>query len=271
MPTPWVSLNAFLAGFQSNYRFGRGATSFGHRRRIRRHGQASRERRRTTKVLPVDSLPLLTRLWFAWTCLFRVLFDGRFAAFAFDAARKGPGRTGPDRQLPPEPAPDSPTHAPTVPTPDPHPRPVSKPAPDSKPDPPGAPAYDDTEARLDAALQLLALLQREGRLVDFLQQDITGFGDAEVAAAARVVHEGCRKGLLAHADVAPIREEPEGRQLTLAEGFDATRVKLIGNVGGAAPYTGVLRHRGWQVTELRLPRAVGQHDSRVVAPAEVEV
>lgn len=215
-------------------------------------------RRRITKVPPVNDLPFATRLWFAWVCLFRVLFDGRFAAHAFEAARQGPGL-----QLPSEPMTPSPPRSESVPQPE--------AVPESESEPKEAPREDHTEARTEPALQLLALLQREGRLVDFLQQDITGFGDAEVAAAARVVHEGCRKGLLAHAAVEPIRSEPEGKQVTLDEGFDAARVKLIGNVGGTAPYTGVLRHRGWQVTELRLPHAVGQHDSRVVAPAEVEL
>src|SRR5262249_23557231 len=44
-----------------------------------------------------------------------------------------------------------------------------------------------------SALTLLAAFQREGRLVDFLQQEIAGFSDEEIGAAARVVHGGCRK------------------------------------------------------------------------------
>ena len=119
------------------------------------------------------------------------------------------------------------------------------------------------------ALQLLAILQREGRFVDFLQQNIDTFPDAEVGAAARVVHEGCRRSLAKHAKVSSIRAESEGARVTL-EAVSGD-VKLVGNVSGSAPYHGVLRHRGWRVEELTLPLRVGEHDPRVVAPAEVEL
>ena len=121
-----------------------------------------------------------------------------------------------------------------------------------------------------AALQLLGLLQREGRLVDFLQQDVTGFSDADVGAAARVVHEGCRKALAAHATVTPVRPEPEGTTLTL-DTVDAQRVKLTGQVQGTAPYRGVLRHRGWRAERFDLPVALPGHDFTILAPAEVEL
>lgn len=119
------------------------------------------------------------------------------------------------------------------------------------------------------ALQLLAILQREGRLVDFLQQNIDGFPDAEVGAAARVVHEGCRRSLSKHAKLSSIRAESEGTRVTLED--VSTEVKLVGNVTGSAPYRGVLRHRGWRVDELSLPVRIGEHDPHVVAPAEVEL
>jgi hypothetical protein len=121
------------------------------------------------------------------------------------------------------------------------------------------------------ALQLLSLLQRDGRLVDFLQQDIASFSDADVGVAARVVHEGCRKALRAHAEIAPVRAEDEGTRIELAAGFDADTVKLVGDVRGEPPYRGVLRHRGWRATRLELPRAVGAYDVHILAPAEVEL
>jgi hypothetical protein len=121
-----------------------------------------------------------------------------------------------------------------------------------------------------AALQLLGLLQREGRLVDFLQQDVTTFSDAEVGAAARVVHAGCRKALLAHATVVPVREEAEGSTVEVAA-VDPPRIKLTGNVQGAPPYRGVLRHRGWRAERFDLPRPIDQHDFTILAPAEVEL
>ncbi|MDP8999155.1 MAG: DUF2760 domain-containing protein [Myxococcota bacterium] len=122
-----------------------------------------------------------------------------------------------------------------------------------------------------AALQLLSMFQREGRLVDFLQQDITAFADADVGVAARVVHDGCRKALRAHAQIEPVLVDDEGARVSLVSGFDADEVKLVGDVRGEPPYTGVLRHRGWRATRLELPQIVGGHDARVLAPAEVEL
>jgi len=121
------------------------------------------------------------------------------------------------------------------------------------------------------ALQLLSLLQREGRLVDFLQQDIAGFPDSEIGSAARVVHEGCRKALASHAEIVPVRSEAEGVPLVLQAGFDARAIKLTGNVHGSAPYRGTLRHRGWRAQKLELPELVGDYDASVLAPAEVEL
>ena len=128
------------------------------------------------------------------------------------------------------------------------------------------------EKRSDAsALQLLGLLQREARFVDFVQEDVVGYTDAEVGAAARVVHEGCRKVLGAHFSIAPVRSEPEGSRVTLAAGFDAAAVRLTGNVVGQAPFTGTLGHRGWRVTEVRLPQLTDEKAAAVLAQAEVEL
>jgi hypothetical protein len=117
---------------------------------------------------------------------------------------------------------------------------------------------------------LLRLLQRDGRFVDFLQQDITSFADADVGAAARVVHEGCRRVLKAQAKVLPVRSENEGSTLTL-DASEVAGVKLVGEVSGKPPYRGVLRHRGWRIEELRLPTRIGGHDGSILAEAEVEL
>lgn len=123
----------------------------------------------------------------------------------------------------------------------------------------------------DAALQLLALLQREARLIDFVGEDLGGYADAQIGAAARLVHEGCAKVLREHFSIEPVRSEAEDSRVTLQAGFDAAAVRLSGNVVGQPPFTGSLRHRGWRVTEVRLPKLAEQHDARVVAPAEVEL
>jgi hypothetical protein len=122
-----------------------------------------------------------------------------------------------------------------------------------------------------SALQLLALLQREGRFVDFVEDDVAKRTDAEIGAVARVVHEGCRKALHAHATIAPVRDEAEGSALVLDAGFSPEEVKLVGNVRGSAPYKGVLRHRGWRAERITLPVPVDGHDAHVLAPAEVEL
>lgn len=123
----------------------------------------------------------------------------------------------------------------------------------------------------DSALQLLALLQQEGRFVDFLEENVIAYSDAEIGGAARVVHQGCRKVVHDYFQIEPVRAEAEGARLTLPAGFDPTTVRLTGNVVGQPPFTGALMHRGWRVTAIRLPRIAEGHDSRVLAPAEVEL
>jgi hypothetical protein len=123
----------------------------------------------------------------------------------------------------------------------------------------------------DSALQLLTLLQQEGRFVDFLEENVTAYSDADIGGAARVVHEGCRKVIREYLHIEPVREEAEGARLTLPAGFDAAAVRLTGNVVGQPPFTGTLMHRGWRVSQITLPRLAEGHDVRVLAPAEVEL
>jgi len=189
------------------------------------------------------SLPLLTRLWFAWACFVRVLIDGAFAARAY-AAQKPPAELPPKKEEP-------------------------KPAPKPKKEKPAP--EKPKERDLSPALQLLSLLQREGRLVDFLEQDIATFPDAEIGAAVRVVHEGCRKALRDHLTIKPVRDEDEGAKVTLEAGFSPAEVKLTGNVQGKPPYRGTLQHRGWKATNVKLPTPTVEHDSSILAPAEVEL
>jgi hypothetical protein len=152
------------------------------------------------------------------------------------------------------------------------PQPVPQPAsaPTASPAPAPAPIVMK-EATPEAALQLLGLLQREARLIDFCEEDLTGHPDADIGAAARVVHAGCRKVLREHFTLAPVRSEAEGSRITLPAGFDASAVKLTGQVVGQPPFTGTLSHRGWKAAEVRLPKLAPQHDASVIAQAEVEL
>lgn len=157
-----------------------------------------------------------------------------------------------------------PVAAPPAPAPAPAPAPVAAPAPAPVPAP-------LREATPDAALQLLSLLQREARLIDFTQENLAGYSDADIGAAARVVHEGCSKVIKEHFTIEPARAEAEGSRVTLEEGFDAAAVRLTGNVVGKAPFKGTLSHRGWRATAVRLPKLAEAHDAKILAPAEVEL
>ena len=180
-----------------------------------------------------ESTPsFFNRLWIALLSFWRILVDPRFAAEV--AGLRAGGASDPGDAPSPEP-----------------------------------PPLRETEP--NAALQLLGLLQQEGRFIDFLEEDVTAYSDDEVGAAARVVHEGCKKTLKQHFAIEAVRTEPEGERITLAEGFDASTVRLTGNVVGQAPFSGSLTHRGWRATEIKLPKISAGHDLSVLAPAEVEL
>jgi hypothetical protein len=170
------------------------------------------------------------------------------------------GRVERLRHAPDMPEAPKPAAAPVEPAPAPAPAPAAAPAPSAL-----------KESSPTAALQLLGLLQRDARFVDFVEEDIANYSDADIGAAARLVHDGCRNVLREHFTIEPVRREAEGSRLTLQDGFDAGAVRLTGNVVGKAPFTGTISHRGWKVADTRLPRLAPSHDASIVAPAEVEL
>src|SRR5690349_19680955 len=119
-----------------------------------------------------------------------------------------------------------------------------------------------------SGLAVLGLLQREGRLVDFLQEDVAAFSDAEIGAAARVVHAGSRKALNQYLTLEPVLKEAEGAAVTVPAGFNAERIRLAGNVTGQPPFKGSLKHHGWVATSVRFPAVSPSLDPRIIAPAE---
>ncbi len=123
----------------------------------------------------------------------------------------------------------------------------------------------------DRAVQLLALLQRDGRLIDFVSEDLTGYSDAQVGAASREVHQSCRQVLERYLTLEPILGSAEGQPVSVPAGFDPAAIKLIGNVAGRLPLRGVLRHRGWRVSRVQLPGLPEGAGRSIVAPAEVEI
>lgn len=124
---------------------------------------------------------------------------------------------------------------------------------------------------LDRAVQILALLQRDGRLIDFLSENISAYPDAQLGAAVRTIHETCRKALVQYVELEPILNSEEDQPVTVEAGFDPAAVKLIGNVAGEPPVRGILRHKGWRVKELKMPPLPQGAGRSVIAPAEVEL
>lgn len=204
----------------------------------------------------MEPLPFSTRFILAWTLFFRVLFNGTFARRASLIDEDKP--IGELAKGLSEEAVESVVKPPA-------------PKPKSKPEPAPPPPVDEGRVRNDGALLLLSLLQQSGRLVDFLRQDIATFDDADVGAAARVVHEGCKKTLEDHVAIAPLRDEAEGAGVEVEASETSGRVKLTGNVRGSAPYKGTLRHKGWRASKVSLPTPTKGHDSTIISPAEVEL
>lgn len=120
-------------------------------------------------------------------------------------------------------------------------------------------------------LQLLSALQQAGRLIDFLKEDITGFSDAQVGAAVRQIHDGCRKSLEDLVTVRSVMDQSEGEKITVPAGYSASEIKIVGHVKGEPPYEGTLVHRGWKAHKLSLPKTFGEFSVEVIAPAEVEI
>ncbi|MDC0709382.1 DUF2760 domain-containing protein [Stigmatella sp. ncwal1] len=192
------------------------------------------------------SLSLPARLWLAFLCFWRVLVSRPFAqavwplSESYDSGKLVSG-------APPPAALPSPTP------------------------PKAAPPALPPEREHASALALLSMLQREGRLVDFLQENVAAFSDAEVGAAARIVHEGCRKVVKQYLTLEPVLPETEGASVTVPQGFDAHRIRLTGNVAGQPPHAGALKHHGWVTKEVKFPSVSPALDPRVLAPAEVEL
>jgi hypothetical protein len=115
------------------------------------------------------------------------------------------------------------------------------------------------------------LLQEKGRFVDFLMEDITAYDDADVGAAARVVHQGCRQVLHEHFNISAISESAEGSQVTVPAGYAADQFRIVGKLSGDPPFTGTLIHKGWKTEFVKLPRIAKTERLPPIAPAEVEL
>jgi hypothetical protein len=142
---------------------------------------------------------------------------------------------------------------------------ASKPSAAPKAAPTAAPAVRAS----DGALQLLTILQRDARLVDFLMEDIAAYSDDQVGAAVRELHDQCRDSLRRAIALEPVIDGVEGT-FAKAPSTDSSVVKFIGNVPARPPSGGTLRHKGWKAVKIDLPALAGK-DATVIAPAEIEI
>ena len=137
-----------------------------------------------------------------------------------------------------------------------------------------SPLSDNLSAKYlqNASLQTLVVLQRKGRLIDFLQENLSEYDDAQIGAAVRSIHSGCKETLSKYIDLKPIFKDEEGKEVTVDQGFDSRAIQLTGNVKGDPPFKGVLRHRGWRAVKVQIPQLTSQEEgNNVLAPAEIEI
>ena len=125
--------------------------------------------------------------------------------------------------------------------------------------------------RSGEALRLLTLLQRKGRLLDFLLEDIQGASNEQLGAGVRELHKESQAVLKEHLTLAPVLPQAEGETVEVPPGFDPSAIRLTGNVTGQPPFRGVLRHHGWRVKDFTLAAPPEGQDEFVAAPAEVEL
>ena len=188
--------------------------------------------------------------WLAFLCFWKILFGGKLPA---EAVRFLPEGAPPPKEL------EAKTPEPKKEPEKPIEKPVEK------------PKVSLAQHHRDGALALLALLQREGRFVDFVRDSVDGASDADIGAAAREVHRGCRKVLDQHLSFEPVMPGEEEAKVSVPKGFDPAEVRLIGEAKGEPPFKGTLRHHGWRVVDAKLPSLAEGIDRTVIAPAEVEL
>jgi hypothetical protein len=122
----------------------------------------------------------------------------------------------------------------------------------------------------DGALQVLTILQRDSRLVDFLMEDIASYSDDQVGAAVRELHDQCRDSIARYFTLQPVIDGVEGTPVKAPSG-DPHVVRFIGNVPATPPSGGTLRHKGWRAARVDLPAFAAKEDATIIAPAEIEI
>lgn len=177
----------------------------------------------------------LNRIALAFRCFFNLLFQGALSPETLAALRLGPRAAA-----------------------------AAKPA-----AAPAAPAPPAVRAS-DGALQILAILQRDSRLLDFLMEDVSGYSDDQIGAAVRELHDQCRDSIKRYVTLEPVIDGVEGT-FAKAPSTDPGVVKFVGNVPAKPPSGGLLRHKGWRAAKIDLPAAPARQDLTIIAPAEIEI
>ncbi len=119
--------------------------------------------------------------------------------------------------------------------------------------------------------QVLAILQKKGRFIDFLQEDISVFDDKQIGSAVRNIHKSCKEAVMEYVTIEPVMKEQEGAEITVDQQFDPSTIRLAGNVVGKPPFKGILRHCGWRVLTTKMPDLPRSQDLSIIEPAEVEI
>ena len=180
----------------------------------------------------------MNRILLAFRCFFNILFTGAVSESALAGLRLS--RRGPE--------------------------PVKTSAAAAKAAAPAPPAAKTS----DGALQLLAILQRDSRLVDFVMEDISSYSDDQVGAAVRELHDQCRDSIARYLTLEPVIDGVEGTPVK-APSQDPNTVKFVGNVPATPPPGGTLRHKGWRASKVNLPALAAKYDAAIIAPAEIEI
>jgi hypothetical protein len=187
------------------------------------------------------------RVTTAFRAFFRSLFDASTATRVDEALRATGLSAGRDQV--PQPSPSQPSLVITEPVPIREQKPVQ-----------------------NGAITLLASLQRDARLVDFLQEDLNNYSNEQVGAAVRDIHRDSAHVLERFFAIRSVLKQAEGDKITVPAGFDAGRYRLTGKLNGAAPFQGTLQHHGWEVTKCELPAFTGSESAgKTIAPVEVEI
>ena len=179
----------------------------------------------------------MTRVLLAFRCFFNILFQGRLS----DAVL---GALGLSRR-------------------------AGAPATSVKAAAPTAAAAPSAKAS-DGALQMLSIMQRDSRLLDFLMEDLTSYSDDQIGAAVRELHDQCRDSVSRYVTLQPVIDGVEGT-FAQAPSKDPGIVKFVGNVPATPPAGGTLRHKGWRAAKVDLPALPAKQDATILAPAEIEI